>query len=301
MLKGIDASPSLSSQLLATIQRRTPNSFTSVADRAQPTKTRTETDVKLSFESRFLSTQEPQPKGDWRKTVGANGILLELATQIEAEGSDAELLKLMPNTDDESRLELAKQASDYAVSGQNNPFVNISRKMLSNIGYDESGAFTPAERYAAHVEISLRDGEFSSKASALVEQAQINGDDKAAIGIVLTASLQRFAGMGETEKSMYASTEDSLKEQLKALGDTTIPVVNYNNVSDKPQQVLGATTDSKGKAVWQTFSLNMLEFKIESLELVSTFDDRVSSSLNEKLHIGGWLTVYTQIKQYSEQ
>lgn len=301
MVNGISGFSDLSSKLLAAQQRQVERAQASPQPLSpqQDSASGPGVSVVLSLEAKALGAQPSAARGDWQKTVGAHGILLKLASQIQAFGKDAELLKERPNSDDPARLELAEQAANYVVSGGDNPFSGVVRKTLSNIAFDESGTFTAAERSAAMSEISIRDGEFWTKTSELVKAAQGRGDNSAVEGIITQANLNLLSGMSETEKSMHSFTEDSLTTKLESLVGTEIPTVDYENISSSAREIFTATRNSDGKAIWSNFSLDVLESSRTTLDLMESAKPE-GAGKSETTPGNGWLTVYARISKYQD-
>lgn len=301
MVNGISSHSDLSSKLLAAQQRQVERAKAS----PQPPSPQQDStpgsgiSVVLSLEAKAFGSQPSATRGDWQKTVGEHGILLKLASQIQAFGKDAELLKEKPNSDDPGRLELAEQAANFVVSGGDNPFSGVARKTLSNIAYDESGTFTAAERSAAMSEISVRDGDFWSKTSDLVKDAQGRGDNRAVEGIITQANLKLLSGMSETEKSMHSFTEDSLEIKLGNLAGAKIPTADYENISSSAREIFTATRNSDGKATWSNFSLDVLESTKTTLDLVTPTKGE-DTAKSDTASSNGWLTVYARISKYQD-
>lgn len=300
MLNGISGFSDLSSKLFAAQQRQAGGIQASPSSRVQQDSALDSgISVVLSLEAKALSAQASEAKGDWQKTVGEHGILIKLASQVKAFGKDAELLKERPTSDDSARLELAEQAVNYVVSGGDNPFSGVARNTLSNIAFNESGAFTAAERSAAMSEISVQDGAFWTQNSMLVNAAQSRGDDSAVIGIITQANLTILGGMSETEKSMHSFTENSLTIELESLVDTEIPAVDYENISSPTREIFAATRSSDGKATWSNFSLDVLESSQTVLELVAPAKTE-STGKPDAVPDSSWLTLYARISKYQD-
>lgn len=301
MINGISGFNDLSNKLLAAQQRQVERTQISPFPSTQQTKTSDSgVSVVLSFEAKVLSAQASVAKGNWQKTVGEHGVLLQLATQIKAFGKDAELLKEIPNSDDPAGFELAEQAKNYVLAGGENPFSGVARKTLSNIAFDESGAFTAAERFAAMSEISVRDGAFWTKNSEIVKAAQDQENYRAIDGIITQANLKVLGGMTETEKSMHSFTEDSLGIQLKNLAlDIEIPIVDYENLSSPNLEVFATTRNSDVKATWSNFSLDILESNQTILDSITPIKTE-GASKSESTPNNGWLTLYARISNYQD-
>lgn len=112
--------------------------------------------------------------------MGADGILVQLRRQFGEQGRDVELFKIIPVNGNPARLELARQAVTYFLSGGDDPPAGIPRKTLSNISFEDSREDYQSPR-------RLRRG----------------------IGEGLAANLKQMEGMGETEKSICSCIEEA--------------------------------------------------------------------------------------------
>lgn len=65
--------------------------------------------------------------------------------------------EFVPDTDDPSLLERAKQATAFVNGKGENPFKSLGREELSAIVYDQADVFTVNERHAAWKEINMRE------------------------------------------------------------------------------------------------------------------------------------------------
>lgn len=301
MLNGISNLSDLPNKLLVAQQKQAEKTQIYPLPSTQQTKTLDfGVNVALSPEAKALSAQTSTTESNWPKTVGEHGVLLQLATQIQTLGKDADLLREVPNSDDPARLELAEQAKNYALAGGENPFSGVARKTLSNIAFDDSGTFTAAERFAAMSEISVRDGEFWTKNYELVKSAQAREDHKTVYSIITQANLKLLSGMSTTEKSMHSLTEDSLRIQLGKLAlDSKVSIINYENLSSATKELFAATRNSDGKAIWTNLSLETLGSSQILLDLNTAIKTKDTSKSESTLN-NSWLTLYARIDNYQD-
>lgn len=218
--------------------------------------------VTLSIEARSigLKSQDSLAVNDWSSVYGENGMLHKLNSQLISDGENAEFLKQSPDSDDPSRLDLAKQAVDFLLKKEDNPFTNTSRETISRIAFDESGTFTHAERFAAILETSRRDNDYANR--VYEQQQQVKGDDTARYLISIASKLQLASGMSTEEKAMHNLSEAALSAELDhyvtKLGVNRPSPVLYENLVGVSETILSATTDSAGKAVWSELSVKDL-------------------------------------------
>lgn len=130
---------------------------------------------------------------------------------------------LLPKTDDPDRLALGQQSLDYAIGLSrlppkhvSNPFEGMARNSLSAVVYDDSGAYTEAERYAAYGELHRQDEAYFSSLYAKIT----NGGDNRQI---FKGILDYFDDLPVVEKSAYPDGfRDSIgglyREQIEQWG-----------------------------------------------------------------------------------
>ncbi len=257
--------------------------------------------VTLSIEAKSinLKAQDSLVVGDWSKTYGSGGVLHKFNSQLISDGENAEFLKQSPDSDDPSRLDLAKQAVDFLLKKDDNPFANTSRETLSRIAFDESGAFTHAERFAAILETSSRDNDYANR--VYEQQQQAKGGDTARYMISIASKLQLASGMGAEEKAMHNLSEAALSAELDnyvtKLGVNRPSPVLYENLVGGAETILSATTDSAGKAVWSELSVKDL---VSDKTTISFNTSSGISDLLDSLELGSnkkWITMYAHIDQ----
>ena len=110
---------------------------------------------------------------------------------------------LLPKTGDPDRLALGQQSLDYAIGLSRlppkhvpNPFEGMARNSLSAVVYDDSGAYTEAERYAAYGELHRQDEAYFSSLYAKITNGGDNRD-------IFKGILDYFDDLPVVEKSAY--------------------------------------------------------------------------------------------------
>lgn len=116
--------------------------------------------------------------------------------------ADAEL----PPSSDPRRLSQARQATEALYGRAPNPFAGWSRAELSAIVYDESGAYTINERYAAANQRTELDQRFWAP---VFQRALDSGDWKP----VITAALVFYASLSALEQTAYPDNYAQLLQQ----------------------------------------------------------------------------------------
>lgn len=121
---------------------------------------------------------------------------------------------LLPKSDDPDRLALGRQSLDYAIGlaqrppkNVPNPFEGMARNDLSAIVYDDSGAYTDAERYAAYGALSKQDEAHFSRLYAKVT----NGGDNREI---FKSIMDYFDDLPPVEKASYP---DGFRDSIDSL------------------------------------------------------------------------------------
>lgn len=256
--------------------------------------------VSLSINSQRLNSllEGHKATGVWTNTIGEQGVIGRVLDDVLAFGSKAKILEVMPDSNDPYRIDLAKQAVDFAVDGVDNPFSGLPRETLSNIGFDESGAFTPAERYAAMAEISVRDGEFRTRVAEQVKAAQANGADETIKYIVDHAEKEILLGMSDVEKQRAAFYGMSLSVEAEKLpeGLTLSKMERYSNVVETANSMLSAISGPDGKAVWKNLPIDMFIADIESINSLTTKTPPNGNRIDTTS--ARWTTLYLQVANY---
>ncbi|MEQ9901229.1 hypothetical protein ABRP59_16540 [Pectobacterium punjabense] len=225
--------------------------------------------VSLSDESIYESLINSIQSNKVESLGGANRKGIKEIWGIVADGkrnANADYLKDSPKSDDEARLNLAKQAADYVSSGESgrNPFDGIPRKTLSTVAYDESGSFTTSERYAAYLQLGKLDNIFENA----VYSATSVGSDGNDI-VALKSNLTLLSGMSDAEKSTKGITQESIELKKNELDKKEFGVQGkykgliYNNLrAEIANDLLVAVKNNNGHSSWQSQSSLSLFFSI---------------------------------------
>lgn len=116
----------------------------------------------------------------------------------------------LPPSDDPARLAQARQATESLYGRAANPFTRLSRAQLSAIVYDESGAYTVNERYAAANQRTEQDQRFWAP---VFQRALGSGDWRP----VIEAALVFYAALSPLEQTAYPANYAQLMRQYLAL------------------------------------------------------------------------------------
>lgn len=115
----------------------------------------------------------------------------------------ADRSQFLPKTDDPERLALAQKAIDFSVAIHQsppgkapNPYASMDRDKLSAMAYDDSGAFSEAERYAAFGALQKQDFDHLNR---LTDQANAAGDNS----IMYKGLLDYFDEMTPVEQAGF--------------------------------------------------------------------------------------------------
>ncbi|WP_343584131.1 hypothetical protein, partial [Herbaspirillum sp.] len=115
-----------------------------------------------------------------------------------------------PDSADPARLKQAGQATESLYGRAPNPFAGRSRAELSAIVYDESGAYTVNERYAAANQRTELDNRFWAP---VFQRALTTGDWRP----VIEAGLAFYASLSPLERTAYPPNYAQLMQQYLAL------------------------------------------------------------------------------------
>lgn len=115
-----------------------------------------------------------------------------------------------PDSADPVRLRQAEQATESLYGRAANPFAGRSRAELSAIIYDESGAYTVNERYAAANQRAELDHRFWAP---VFQRAMTSGDWRP----VIEAGLAFYASLSPLERTAYPPNYVQLMQQYLAL------------------------------------------------------------------------------------
>ncbi|MFJ3055942.1 hypothetical protein [Herbaspirillum sp. NPDC087042] len=112
----------------------------------------------------------------------------------------------VPPSNDPQRLQQARQATESLYGRAANPFAGLSRAELSAIVYDESGAYTVNERYAAANQRTALDQQFWTP---VFQQALESGNWQP----VISAALVFYATLSPLEQTAYPANYVQLLQQ----------------------------------------------------------------------------------------
>jgi len=137
-------------------------------------------------------------------------LLFALEAQLVAARGSAEAIQLadaqLPVSQDPLRLERARQATESLYGRAANPFAGLARADLSAIVYDDSGAYTINERYAAANQRTELDQRFWAP---IFQRALESGDWKP----VITAALVFYVSLSALERTAYPDNYAQLLQQ----------------------------------------------------------------------------------------
>jgi hypothetical protein len=256
-----------------------------------------------AFESAHLLSEgsKYQPNASLIGRGPLQEIKSRLLEQLSSSGEDAELLSEVPDSQDPARLELARQAIDFALTEKSNPFSDLSREQLSHIAYEDTGAFTSAERFAAFEEIDKRDSDYYR---SILEQAQYEttiGNIQDSTLFLIRAKYPVSQSMSEAERLANGElSEDALKSMLdlaQAQG-VTLPKQNidYANLLSEKDQMVVSSIDDQGGARWQNLSIKDLIPESEgntNLDMAVFLKNMRSSDNQSTPYVNSaWITLY---------
>jgi hypothetical protein len=121
--------------------------------------------------------------------------------------------KEVPKSDDPERLARAKQATDALYHQAPSPFAGYSRKELTTVIYDDSGAYTANERSVALRDQQTMDSQFWGP---LFQKSEASGDYRD----VFETALAFYDQLSPLEKAAYpADYKAQISAQLKWAND----------------------------------------------------------------------------------
>ncbi|WP_454724972.1 MULTISPECIES: hypothetical protein [Cupriavidus] len=264
--------------------------------------------VMISSEAR---TRDAAGKDDGSRNLDLG---LRLHQQIVESGRDADLLAVMPDTEDAARIALAKQAvnsvlREYGVDAKwsdvstENPFSKLSRKALSEIKYNDSGAYTPAERASASMEISNRDIDYWNRVSVKLRGVDQEKDAQAWRALYDNAWLQLYSGMSEAEQIYFSQAHGSealLRGSVKLAAGRGVEVQSpprYANLSDAPDTTLAAVASGKGEVSWQRINIAALHPRQDDVQRQTAVTIMTQAAqANRKAE--QWVTLYLKVAGY---
>ncbi len=246
--------------------------------------------VTLSVDPKSIGSLISQQKDEvnLKSASDFRDFLRNFHTQLRESGKNASSLSELPESNDPARLQLAKQAANYILAkssespmyndaSSENPFANLGRKTSSNISFDDSGAYTSAERFAAFAEIEHRDGEFNSQVSAQISAMSRQDESKSALWTQLIQSNAKatlLSEMSETERAFRGfGTEASERAiaaslALEANGVRLPTLPEYQNLREDKDSILASVTDTQGTTAWKMISVKQLAADSTRLELI---------------------------------
>lgn len=198
--------------------------------------------------------------------LGLQNLLSKLERELREAGAEATLLLQRPDSADAARLALADQAVTFALDPANatNPFAGLARQNLSGIAYDDSGAFTAAERSAAYSELSKRDDQYNAQLSEQIKRQLGDKDPHIAELMRTQAQLMLVDSMSDAEKASLTFSVQSHQAQMlnaQAKGINVPALERYDNLLSRSEGRLAASTDDTGKAMWQDLADALLSAK----------------------------------------
>lgn len=250
--------------------------------------------------------------------AGFDAFIQGMHKQLSSEGKDAAVLKELPASSDPGRLNLAKQAANYLLTAQygskalyddassDNPFSNLDRKSLSALAFDDSGAFTSAERQVAFFELSSRDVDFTNKVFDTQPSIDKNdGVQTRVTSLLADASLASAMSAAELAWRGWPSSNE-LAAQAAALGESSgkqsseLPA--YQNLKGSDNSVLAAVTDKKGLSSWQSILVKDIDSKSVVVSLMDSLDEAPNSSssivTNGSANGVSWISLYKKIDDF---
>lgn len=246
--------------------------------------------VSLSSAARTITTLlKNQSIGSTSAAAGFDEFLENMHSQILADGKDAKVLTELPKGYDPGRNLLAKQAANYlftslyggekihdAVSSKN-PFSALDRARLSQIAFDDSGAFTSVERDVAFLEMTNRDTDFQNRVWDFQSSLRDRKDTTPWHQILSNlAHSQMASSMSEGEKSWrgWGSVEAMFSLsvlQAEQFGVKLPDLPAYANLGGPGETILVVTTDKDGTASWASISVERLaseDFRLALLDAI---------------------------------
>ena len=294
--------------------------------------------VTLSVDPKSIGSLISQQKDEvnLKSASDFRDFLRNFHTQLRESGKNASSLSELPESNDPARLQLAKQAANYILAkssespmyndaSSENPFANLGRKTLSKIAFDDSGAYTSAERFAAFAEIEHRDGEFNSQVSAQISAMSRQDESKSALWTQLIQSNAKatlLSEMSETERAFRGfgteaserATAASLALETDGVKPPALP--EYQNLREDKDSILATVTDTQGSVAWKMISVKQLAADSTRLELiefasankdadsskeqqkVATAYNRAQESAVPQVKASRWLSLYATISAY---
>jgi hypothetical protein len=195
--------------------------------RAQDASSKSPPSVMISTEAQDLYQQEQLVKNTphseaelqaiFQRVNGPESFSVKLIEQVNSQGKTSRLLMQQPLDTSPERLAQAQKIASFVFiqhTTQNktgNPYDGFSRDELSDIYYDETDNYTPAERYLAWTTRHDKDFEFLTK-------------NTSSNGISYRALIASYDALSPVERSMYpAGHREQLVSFLKQAEDNRYP------------------------------------------------------------------------------
>lgn len=262
-----------------------------------------------AMESAYLLKDEYSLKSN--PSLIGRGSLKEIEcafiAQLSSDGEDADLLTELPDSQDPARLELARQAVDFVLTEKNNPFAGLSREKLSHIAYEDTGAFTSAERYAAFKEIDERDSDYYRSVMEQEAYELNSGTMKDSLLFLMRAKYRVSQSMSKAEQvangEMSAETLKNRLDSATAQG-ATLPKerVEYANLLSGKDQMVVSSVNDNGESRWQNLSIHeLLPEKKEgsNLDIAAFFTNlRINNNQASPYANWAWITLYQRNDAY---
>lgn len=254
--------------------------------------------VTLSIDPKAINAliQKQEDKVNLKSAADFRDFLKRFHDELRDAKKDSKMLNELPESSDPARLSLAKQAANYILKTSDeplaygdvsakNPFSELGRKTLSNIAFDDSGAYTSAERFVAFAEIEHRDQEFGKKITEQIATMSRKDESRSTLWTRLiqsNAHATLLSEMSETERAFRGfGTEASeraiaaaLKLETNGVSPPELP--EYQNLREAKDSVLAAVTDTQGLVAWKMISVKQLaadSTRLELIEFVSASKD----------------------------
>lgn len=264
------------------------------------------TSVKLSPTAMKLSEILLKDSNTSGAAAGFDSFLSRMREQLDTMGSKADVLQVKPNSLDASRLAISKQATNYLLSkyynaesaypqaSSENPFAGLDRHSLSKIAFDNSGDFTPSERYLAFLEMGEKDIDFMNRNYDLakeMERTQGQGTNwLQAIGTRAEESLissmteaeKNWRGVSSTPGTDTPSEPDSKRQGSGASSMTTdIPTLPtyQNGLGNNETNFFAITENAQGEHTLVSINLQDLMQNSRHLNLL---DSTLKSLMNDQ-------------------
>lgn len=230
-----------------------------------------------------------------------------LTNQLSSDGEDAELLTELPDSQDPARLELARQAVEFVLTEKNNPFAGLCREKLSHIAYEDTGAFTSAERHAAFEEMHERDNDYYRSVREQETFELNSGAMKDSFFYLVRAKYRVSQSMSEAERvansEMSADAYKNMLDSAKAQG-VRLPKesVEYANLLSGKDQMVVSSVDDHGTSRWHNLSIHELIPKSKgdkNLDIAAFLKNlRNNTTPSSPYANSAWITLYQRNDSY---